>query len=226
MSNLVSSGSPEKPKEADNRSAILDAAESLLSEGGYKKMTIDEIAHRAGLGKGTLYLYFSSKEDIALSIIDRSNYRLREKLKKIARGPGTPRTRVVEMSVLRVLFRLDKVQNHAVAIDDLLECLKLQLKSRRKEWYAAEAMLIAEVLIEGRAQQVLEVEEPHEVAAALIAATNALMPHVLPPEQWRQRDFIEGQARLISELMIRSLESGHRPTQEAPKKRRTTKAKE
>lgn len=42
--------------------AILDAALRLFSHNGYRKTSVDEIAAAAGIGKGTIYLYFASKE--------------------------------------------------------------------------------------------------------------------------------------------------------------------
>ena len=63
----------------DVRSAILDATDLLLSKYGYKKMTIDDLAAEAGIGKGSVYLHFSSKEEIVLSHVDRIIDSLRER---------------------------------------------------------------------------------------------------------------------------------------------------
>jgi len=41
---------------------ILDAADRLLARYGYKKMTMDDLAQEVGIGKGTIYLHFSTKE--------------------------------------------------------------------------------------------------------------------------------------------------------------------
>ena len=46
---------------------ILDAADRLLARYGYRKMTIDDVAKEVGIGKGTIYLHFKSKEEIALA---------------------------------------------------------------------------------------------------------------------------------------------------------------
>jgi len=51
-----------------HRQAILDAAVRLFSEKGYFNTTLDEVAQRAEFSKGTLYLYFSSKEDMLFTI--------------------------------------------------------------------------------------------------------------------------------------------------------------
>src|SRR5262249_16762278 len=61
---------------AQIRDAILDAAERLLARYGFKKTTIDDLAREAGIGKGTVYLHFPSKEEVALCTIDRIVERL------------------------------------------------------------------------------------------------------------------------------------------------------
>jgi AcrR family transcriptional regulator len=43
---------------------IIDAAISVFTEKGYAATKLDEVAKRAGIAKGTLYLYFDTKEDI------------------------------------------------------------------------------------------------------------------------------------------------------------------
>lgn len=51
------------------RDAMLHAAQEVISEKGYESATLEEIAHRAEFGKGTLYNYFpGGKEEILLAI--------------------------------------------------------------------------------------------------------------------------------------------------------------
>nr|WP_184080339.1 TetR/AcrR family transcriptional regulator [Nocardiopsis mwathae] len=51
---------------------ILDTAGELLVAWGYRRVTIDEVARRAGVGKGTVYLHFSTKEALFLTVLMRS----------------------------------------------------------------------------------------------------------------------------------------------------------
>src|ERR1022692_5168698 len=51
------------------RSAILRAARMVFSRQGYAETVVDDIAVQAGIGKGTLYLYFPSKEQIYLAAL-------------------------------------------------------------------------------------------------------------------------------------------------------------
>ena len=88
---------------------ILDAADRLLARYGYKKMTMDDVAKEVGIGKGTIYLHFKSKEEIALARVDRIVDRLNERLRGIAHSNGSAVARLRRMLLERVLFRFDSV---------------------------------------------------------------------------------------------------------------------
>ena len=60
----------EREKE-HRREEILTAAQSIFFEKGLPSATMDEIAEAAELSKGTLYLYYSSKEDLYLGVMMR-----------------------------------------------------------------------------------------------------------------------------------------------------------
>lgn len=55
---------------------ILDAAEALLLSYGYRKVTIDEIAAKARVGKGTVYLYWPSKRELFGAVLARDGARM------------------------------------------------------------------------------------------------------------------------------------------------------
>lgn len=51
------------------RAAILNAARSVFARQGYEKTVVEDIAAQAGIAKGTIYLYFSSKEQVYLAAL-------------------------------------------------------------------------------------------------------------------------------------------------------------
>lgn len=53
-----------RKKSEDTRAAILRCASEVFSERPYHEVLTDEISGRLGIGKGTLYRYFTSKEDL------------------------------------------------------------------------------------------------------------------------------------------------------------------
>ena len=50
---------------------IMDAAMIVYSDMGFHVATMDAIAKQSGLGKGTVYLYFKSKEELTVGLVDR-----------------------------------------------------------------------------------------------------------------------------------------------------------
>src|SRR5688500_3893415 len=132
------------------REALLDKAESLLASYGYKKMTIDDLAREVGIGKGSVYLHFTSKEEIALSHVDRIVERLNEQLKIISGRKIPAEEKLREMLLMRVLFRFDSVQHYTQSLNDLLAALRPKLLARREEYFKQEAEIFAEVIEEGQ----------------------------------------------------------------------------
>lgn len=61
----------QREKE-QKRNAILDCAEKLFISKGFKDTSVDDIAHCAEYSKGTMYLYFKSKDEIFMNIFHRA----------------------------------------------------------------------------------------------------------------------------------------------------------
>lgn len=67
-------GAPRSLREKQRREReelIIQIAEEVLMEKGYHDMSMDEIAARVGIAKGTLYLHFAKKEDLVLALLER-----------------------------------------------------------------------------------------------------------------------------------------------------------
>jgi AcrR family transcriptional regulator len=63
--------SPRPDVSEERKEQILDAAEKVFTHKGLDEARMDDIAEGTGLSKGTLYLYFKSKEDLIIAILDR-----------------------------------------------------------------------------------------------------------------------------------------------------------
>lgn len=85
-----------KAREKERRrEEIISAAERLFFTKGINETTMDEIAEEAELAKGTLYLYFRSREDIHLAIASRGIARLNE----MTQGLSELKVRAIEKLV-------------------------------------------------------------------------------------------------------------------------------
>jgi AcrR family transcriptional regulator len=95
--------SPRRRAPADRRRAILDAARRLLNERDFHAIRMEDVALRADVAKGTLYLYFKTKEDLFGALMaDLFRYAESEWEKIVAATrPGTDRIRALIASQLQ-----------------------------------------------------------------------------------------------------------------------------
>ena len=118
------------------RQQILDAAAALFQEVGYEGFSVALLASKAGVVKGTLYLYFKTREEVFLALYDQSLNRMSEAF--IAQlTPGMSDRAFCEL-LYDVAFddslyvplqaRLEKVIEHNVSIDSLIASKRHFLK--------------------------------------------------------------------------------------------------
>ena len=118
-------------KEKDSRKKlILRSARSLFFKKGFNKVTVDEIAKSAELGKGSIYLYFDSKEEIyaqiLLSDIDNFNRRVSVLLEK-----GSSATDLLtEFSYIYIDFFLNDGELFRILMAYMLQPAKMNLPEK------------------------------------------------------------------------------------------------
>jgi AcrR family transcriptional regulator len=187
------------------REAILDATDDFLAGQGYKKMTIDNLAQQVGIGKGSIYLHFSSKEEIALSHIDRIIERLTRELKIIAEKKISPEEKLRRMLLKRVLHRFDSVQHYSQSLNDLLSAIRPKLLLRRKIYFEEEAKIFVKVIEEGKKSNTFVAGNASETAETFLLATNSLLPFNLTTRELGKRDDIEERVLRLANLLLKGL---------------------
>ena len=94
-----------KEREKEHRKEeILDAAQKVFFEKGLPTATMDEIADAAELSKGTLYLYYKSKEDLYLGVMMRGMQVLYTEYERLAASQDSPLQKIVKLSELYIDF--------------------------------------------------------------------------------------------------------------------------
>jgi AcrR family transcriptional regulator len=93
---LVASKGPRsvgRPPDAElqerRRAGILAAATAVFSRRGFAGADVQEIADKTGVGKGTVYRYFPSKEELFLAAVDHEMLRLSEYIHQFAQSAET-----------------------------------------------------------------------------------------------------------------------------------------
>src|SRR5438270_13684813 len=73
---------------------IIQAAEEVLQEKGYYETSMDEIAARVGIAKGTIYTHFPGKEELVLAIFKRDMQAFLQGIDGVIEAEPTPRARL------------------------------------------------------------------------------------------------------------------------------------
>ena len=180
--------------KADMEDLILDATDRLLARYGYRKMTMDDLAAEVGIGKGTIYLHFRSKEDLIYALIDQ-----------ILRSISSPAEKIREMIVLRVMYRFDSVQIFPESLSEMFRDLRSGVLQRREDYFKEEAKLFAAALKEGQRVGIFRPVDCSATANTMLAATNSLLPFHLSTHELGKRSDIERMVAQIADLLLYGL---------------------
>jgi AcrR family transcriptional regulator len=74
---------------------MLDAASRLFAARHFHKVRMEDIAAEAGVGKGTLYRYFRTKDDLYLKLLERAAGQYLDRLRRAAGSAAGARARLV-----------------------------------------------------------------------------------------------------------------------------------
>ena len=145
------------------RNQILDAATELFAKKGFHAATVREIAREAGIADGTVYIYFKTKPDLFLGILNRLNERERLAVDQAQHLNG-------EVSVRR--FFADHLRQRMAAMDQNLRAFQAVLPDLLNNPELRERYL-REVLEPGfrLAEPVFE----HWIATGAIRSVNAML---------------------------------------------------
>jgi AcrR family transcriptional regulator len=115
-------------QKALRRRAVLQVAETYLIEVGYEAFSMSKLAKKIGLAKGTLYLYFQTREELFLTLYDQSLIRwsqtfideLSDSMTSKAYSQKLFSTASADGTFLPLLIRLEHMIEHNVAIPRLI----------------------------------------------------------------------------------------------------------
>jgi AcrR family transcriptional regulator len=98
---------PEISRRRERAQRILDTTATLILRWGYHKTTIDDIAREAGVGKGTLYLHWKTREELFTALINREKLAMAADLtQRISADPAGATLRgILKHSALALMKR-------------------------------------------------------------------------------------------------------------------------
>jgi TetR/AcrR family transcriptional regulator len=153
----MSTSSRREREKQDRKNAIIEAAEGLFSEKGFKETTMQEISESAELSKGTIYLYFKSKEELYLSVCIKGVAEFGESLDAAVKGKKGLEGKIKAVYLAYIKHSLEQPAIFRVLRDTFIEHVRDNLsKSTIEEisgiirtWLEYESGLIQEGIDSG-----------------------------------------------------------------------------
>ena len=167
----------QRERQREERAAlILEAAQQVFNDKGYYDASIDEIAARAGIAKGTVYLHFSSKEDLVVALFVQQFTEFLAQIEQTIRAALPVRVRL-EHLLLDVYMRIHAHRNQVLLDLNPRLGLTTSVIEKRPELaaYSAQALERMTVLLEeGKLTGELDQTVPTPVMVATLV--NLLSP--------------------------------------------------
>ena len=148
--------------------AIREAAMRVVGRKGLASATVQDIADEAGVAKGTVYLYFRSREEIIEKTTQAAVDELLERVLEAIRAPG-PFRQVLESVLTTLVGYFDEHQDffrlYFATVDGSEELQRLRLENRRRHV----AQLVTMLEAASRRGEIRGVD-PERVAVAIAGA--------------------------------------------------------
>lgn len=192
------------------RRRLLDAAADLFVTQGYRKTGIDEIARKAGIGKGSVYLHFATKADLLVAAAAREKLRSLALAAEVYSGAtaqdrlrGWVRASLLMVAASPLIARLvDGDEEFASILADLDPAVRSEALANRDEF-------LGRLLDDAVGPPGLTTTERHEHMVVLEA-----MAHLAPRlrhKDIRQDLTVERFVDVFSKIVADGLTAGHSP---------------
>ena len=178
----------------DNRARILDAARTLVAEGGWRQAQVAAVAARAGLATGTVYRYFPSKADLFAEVLANVSRRERDVVSAIVDGGGPPAARLKDAVKT---FTTRALRGHRLAYAMIAEPCEPELDKARLEWRAHLGEEFVRLIEMGQAQGVFRICDARIAAACVVGAFMEALVGPLTPDAFADADAAH---RLLDEI--------------------------
>jgi AcrR family transcriptional regulator len=165
----------------NQREAILSAAAQLFARFGYRKTSIEDVAKRVRIGKGTIYLYFASKEELFGAIAHQIWGNVLLELTAAVKRARTPEAKL-RAYVQGRAHQLIRVTKDLQVQHDLALELQEAAAPYLMELWKTERALLEGILVEGNAANAFLVPHPHALALAIQTVVRGLERSMIDPQ--------------------------------------------
>ncbi len=188
-------------------SKIQGAAKEIMAEKGFRGITMDQVAARAGISKATIYLYFENKDALLTrtleDLLDGFTSTLKEKLKE--ESPPLKKIELVVSSGLDFFeSELDFFKIYMAEKGGLMIATRDAHKARLREKYLHYVALVEDAIGCGMDQGLLRRADTRRAAFCLIEMMNAVILSWLAQDS---KGGLRDEASFVLDLFLNGLQS-------------------
>jgi TetR/AcrR family transcriptional regulator, fatty acid metabolism regulator protein len=194
---------------SDKYQRILDAAIEVIAEHGFFHSRVAEIADRAGVADGTIYLYFKNKDELLMAAIDSAFHRFIRRAKAALDQLTDPREKLRRMAFLH-LEGLGNNRNLAIVFQTELRHSAKFLGQFSHNLMVEYFDLIKGVLREGQTAGVFRPEMSVTIAAhCFFGAVDEIVTSWILSDRDRERDHqLSSLADSLVSIVLQGVEAG------------------
>jgi len=168
----------EREKQA-RREAIMASAREFFFAKGFNPTTMDEIAQRAELSKGALYLYFASKEELYVSVMSEGLAILFDRIEEAFKLDLPPDQMIRKFGEVRYRYYLDYREYYRIFFflehKDVAQQLPRELIQDNLEKGIRNFQRFIEVIQQGIDQGIFAPVDPRKAAVAFLGSINGVL---------------------------------------------------
>jgi AcrR family transcriptional regulator len=186
------------------RACILDAADRLLRHYGPQKTTVADVAREAGVGVGTVYLEFSSKDAIVEELSRARHRSVLAAMRAAATAEGRTAPEQLAAALDARLDALLSITAEGAHACDLVHCVSAAVKSAQATFHDEQLALICDVLRRGVTASEIEADDIDLTARTVLRAyTTFTLPWLGAKDPDEVRRTLAAMHRLVLHGLVR-----------------------
>ncbi|EOS39911.1 TetR/AcrR family transcriptional regulator [Lachnospiraceae bacterium] len=147
---------------------ILDSMQKLMQKKDTRSISVSEIAKEAGIGKGSIYYYFKSKEEIVDAVIERSYSDAIRQAKELVQAPGLD-----ALTKMEIIFRTCRDSSMELSRQEAGSYMELQQSALLHQQYIYIMIrnlrpILADIIRQGNQEGSIVCSSPEEVAEIVL----------------------------------------------------------
>lgn len=152
----------------DKKDRILDAMQKLMNDTSAQSISVSDIAREAGIGKGSIYYYFKSKEDILEAVIERSYSDAVEKAKKLLETPDLD-----ALTKMEIIYHTCRESSLELLRQEANNFLELQQSALMHQQFAQIMIknlqpILSDIIRQGNREGSMACDSPEEISEIVL----------------------------------------------------------